>query len=81
MEVNNARYYGDLKRFCDRLSENSFFETHSVFNATDAKRMNDVRWCLTLVITILSTYFNRDTEHEEFGKTVQRRDSRKKKVF
>ena len=46
--------------------ENSFFETHSVFNATDAKRVNDVRWCLTLVMTILSTYFNRDTEHEEF---------------
>jgi uncharacterized protein with ParB-like and HNH nuclease domain len=66
MEVNNARYGGDLKQFCDRLSENSFFETHSTFNATDGKRMNDVRWCLTLVITILSTYFNRDTEHGEY---------------
>ncbi len=66
MEVNNARFDGELKQFCDRLSENSFFVSHTVFNSTDAKRMNDVRWCLTLVITALSTYFNRDSEHEHF---------------
>jgi hypothetical protein len=26
--------------------------------------MNDTRYCLTVVITVISTYFNRDSEHE-----------------
>jgi hypothetical protein len=66
MEVNNARYDGALKRFCDTTSEHDFFERHRVFSAYDAKRMNDVRWTLTLVITMLSTYFNRDSEHQTY---------------
>ena len=66
MEVNNARFDGALKRFCDDLSENPFFVKHQTFNSFDAKRMNDVRWCLTLVITMLSSYFNRDSEHEDY---------------
>lgn len=66
MEVNNARYDGALKHFCDVTSENPFFLEHNVFSAYDAKRMNDVRWTLTLVITMMSTYFNRDSEHEVF---------------
>lgn len=66
MEVNNARFDGELKQFCDRLSEHSFFVEHKIFSAYDAKRMNDVRYCLTLVITVLSTYFNRDSEHENY---------------
>lgn len=64
MEVNNARFDGALKIFCDDWSGAKFFEDHRTFNTYDAKRMNDVRWCLTLVITMLSTYFNRDAEHE-----------------
>ena len=66
MEVNNARFDGALKRFCDDLSEDPFFVKHQTFNSFDAKRMNDVRWCLTLVITMLSSYFNRDSEHEDY---------------
>jgi hypothetical protein len=66
MEVNNARFDGALKRFCDDLSENSFFSDHRTFNSFDVKRMSDVRWCLTLVITMLSTYFNRDVDHEVY---------------
>ena len=66
MEVNNARFDGALKQFCDHLSEHSFFSEHNVFSAYDAKRMNDVRYCLTLVITVISTYFNRDAEHETY---------------
>jgi Protein of unknown function DUF262 len=64
MEVNNARFDGALKIFCDDWSGDEFFDKHRTFNAYDAKRMNDVRWCLTLVITMLSAYFNRDAEHE-----------------
>ncbi|WP_082556344.1 DUF262 domain-containing protein [Aeromicrobium sp. Root472D3] len=66
MEVNNARFDGALKAYCDGLSEHGFFSDHNVFSAYDAKRMNDVRWILTLVATLLSTYFNRDSEHERF---------------
>lgn len=66
MEVNNARFDGALKSFCDGVSEDDFFSSNNVFTAFDAKRMNDVRWTLTLVITLLSTYFNRDSEHEKY---------------
>lgn len=66
MEVNNARFDGELKRAADSLSEDSFFDRHRVFTAVDIRRMNDVRWCLTLIITIISGYFSRDVEHEEY---------------
>lgn len=66
MEVNNARFDGALKQYCDQLSGHAFFEERRTFSAYDVKRMNDVRWTLTLVITLLSTYFNRDSEHEKF---------------
>lgn len=66
MEINNARFDGELKQVCDRLSESDFFIQHQVFSNYDAKRMADVRWVLTLVITMMSSYFNRDTEHEQY---------------
>jgi hypothetical protein len=66
MEVNNARFDGALKLFCDTLSTSDFFDNHRTFNSFDVKRMNDVKWCLTLVITMLSSYFNRDSEHESY---------------
>ncbi|WP_431842953.1 DUF262 domain-containing protein [Calidifontibacter indicus] len=69
MEVNNARFDGALKTFCDETSTLSFFIDHQVFSNYDAKRMSDVRWALTLVISMMSTYFNRDSEHEEFLRT------------
>ena len=66
MEVNNSRFDGELKRFADEVSTRTFFTENSVFSNYDAKRMNDVRWTLTLVITMMSGYFNRDVEHESF---------------
>ena len=64
MEINNAVYNGELKRFCESIAEDEFFETNRVFNATDRRRMGDVAYCLTLVGTMLVGYFNRDSEHE-----------------
>lgn len=64
MEVNNAIYDGALKRFCERLSEDNFFDVHRVFSGSDRKRMGDVSFCLTLVGTMMTGYFNRDSEHE-----------------
>lgn len=65
IEVSNAVYAGALKKFSDAFSVNEFFQKHSVFNATDYKRMGDLRYCLTIVCTLLAGYFNRDDIFEE----------------
>lgn len=64
MEINNAIYEGAMKRFCERVSELSFFDQHRIFLASDRKRMGDVAFCLSLVGTMMLGYFNRDSEHE-----------------
>lgn len=66
MEVNNGRYDGALKNFCEAHTKLEFLEDHKVFSVQDGRRMNDTKWILTLVITLLSTYFNRDSEHQSF---------------
>ena len=66
MEIQNARYGGEFKMFGDRLAQNNFFEEVKLFTANDVRRMNDTRYCLVLAITMLSTYFNRDAELEEY---------------
>ncbi len=66
MEVNNSRFDGDLKRFAEEIAADRFFEDHRVFTGLDGRRMNDVRFCLTLLITMMSGYFNRDDEHEAY---------------
>ncbi len=64
IEVNNAVYAGAMKRFAERLASDPFFERHSVFNALDLKRMGDLRYALTIVISMLSGYFNRDDDFQ-----------------
>jgi hypothetical protein len=66
MEVQNSRFEGELKHFAEDLTEHPFFERHHVFTAGDTKRMHDVRLMLTYAITVVSTYFNRDDQFEEF---------------
>lgn len=65
MEVHNAIYDGAMKRFCEKFSENQFFENHRVFLASDRKRMGDVSYCLSIVATMMNGYFNRDADHED----------------
>ena len=69
IEVNNAIYAGELKQFADRLAADPFFIDNSVFNARDFKRMGDLRYALTLIITLLRGYFNRD---DAFGELLDR---------
>lgn len=64
MEVNNAVYDGAMKSFCEKFSEDPFFDEHRIFLAGDRKRMGDVSFCLSLVGTMMLGYFNRDSEHE-----------------
>ncbi len=66
MEVHNARYDGEIKKFAEELANHSFFKNHNVFNTTEKQRMGDVRLMLTVIITMMSTYFNLDNEFERF---------------
>lgn len=66
MEVQNARFEGEFKKFGERLAEVAFFENNRVFSAADTRRMHDLRFVLTLVATVMSTYFNRDDELDDY---------------
>lgn len=66
MEIQNARFEGEFKRFGEAMAEAPFFEEHRVFSAADTRRMHDLRFVLTLVVTIMSTYFNRDDELDDY---------------
>lgn len=62
IEINNALYNGKIKKYCEKLVENKFFEEYSIFNASDYKRMGDLKFVLTIVSTMIVGYFNRDEE-------------------
>jgi hypothetical protein len=64
MEINNAVYAGKLKKFADKITGLEFFERNSVFRPFDLKRMGDLRFALSIVITMMTGYFNRDDELE-----------------
>lgn len=66
MEINNARFDGAIKQFADKVAENEFFEKNKVFTSTDIKRMGDTRFTLSIIITLISNYFNRDKELESY---------------
>jgi hypothetical protein len=66
MEIHNARFDGAFKKAAEDLSDADFFSNHKAFSGTEIKRMQDVRFCLTLLITAMSTYFNRDEYLEPY---------------
>lgn len=66
MERFNAVYLGRFKRFSERLAEHPFFREHRLFSANDVRRMKDISYVASLGATLLSSYFNRDDEVEEF---------------
>ncbi|HDR9266928.1 DUF262 domain-containing protein [Burkholderia vietnamiensis] len=66
MEINNARYDGALKRFAQRIADHEFFEFHRVFSSSDVRRMQDLRFVLELIATMLGSYSNGDNELEEY---------------
>lgn len=68
-EKLNAVYSGRLKEFCLKLAESRFFERRRVFSPGDRRRMQDLSFTLTLVISSLSGYFHRDDEHEHYLET------------
>lgn len=66
MEMQNARYDGALKNFAQHVAGLPFFQEHKVFSSTNIRRMHDVVFTLSIIITMISTYFHRDTELESF---------------
>lgn len=66
MEIHNARFAGEFKKFAESVSQNPFFDKHRIFSANEIRRMSDVGFSVTLIITIMSTYFNRDDEFESY---------------
>lgn len=66
MEIHNARFDGAFKHFGEDLTQHLFFDENRVFKTNDIRRMGDLVFCLTTVITIMTTYFNRDDELEPF---------------
>jgi hypothetical protein len=66
MEVHNARFDGAMKHFGEELTEHPFFEENRVFKTNDIRRMGDLLFCLTMAITMMTTYFNRDDEVGDF---------------
>ncbi|MFJ9380651.1 DUF262 domain-containing protein [Streptomyces sp. NPDC101455] len=66
MEVNNARFDGALKKTAESMSGWKVFEDHRVFTTVDIRRMVDVRWCLDVIITVISGYFSRSDAHEDY---------------
>ena len=66
MERMNALYSGAYIQFCERLSTNPFFEKHDIFSTADWRRMRDLDFCVILVTTLLSTYYDRDKMNREY---------------
>jgi hypothetical protein len=66
VEIKNARYAGAFKKFCEQVAGRAEFKAWKIFKLSDVKRMQDLRYCLVLVATLLSTYFNRDDGIEDY---------------
>ena len=66
MEIDNSRFDGEFKVTAERIAEDEFFASHRVFSANQVRRMEDTRFVLAYMITIMSTYFNRDAEIESY---------------
>ena len=56
---------GNLRSGRD-LSKNDFFNRQRIFSANEIRRMGDILFVLRLMVTVMSTYFNRDDEIEEY---------------
>lgn len=81
IEVNNARYRGELKELAEALSNHEIFSRHRIFNALDYRRMGDLKFALTIVITVMGGYFNRDDDFEKYLETYNEVFRRKSELY
>lgn len=66
MEIHNARFDGAFKQLGDELAAESFFESNRFFTAQEIRRMNDTKFCLSIVATAMAGYFNREDVIEKY---------------
>jgi hypothetical protein len=66
MELANARFDGAIKKAAESLADVDFYSEHSIFSAADIRRMVDVSFQLSLLITLEQGYFNDNDEHESY---------------
>lgn len=66
MEVDNARYNGPLKKCAEWMAKRDFFANHGTFSLRETRRMRDVVYSVTIIISMLATYFHRDDAISEF---------------
>lgn len=66
MEIHNARYRGPLMQVADKISTDEFFSKHRSFSSQEMRRKRDVVYALTILISMMSTYFHRDDEIETY---------------
>jgi len=69
MERFNAVYLGLYKKFAETLAENNHIKEWGIFSSTDVRRMKDVSYIASLIATMMSTYFHRDDEIENYLET------------
>jgi uncharacterized protein with ParB-like and HNH nuclease domain len=81
MEIHNARYDGEFKQFGENLAQDEFFDNHRIFTSNEIRRMEDVKFTLTFIIMILSTYFNRDVELEAYLERYNEKFEGKEKLY
>lgn len=65
IEINNAIFAGKLKQYAESLASAHIFIENNVFSANDFKRMNDLRFSLGIIITMLNGYSHRDDMFED----------------
>ncbi len=66
MEINNARYNGALKLVADKIAADVLFNKHRTFSTREVQRMRNTVYALTIIISMISTYFHRDDEIENY---------------
>lgn len=69
MEINNAIYQGPFRQFAQAMAEHQFLADHRMFTIRETRRMLDVSYLVTVLISMMRSYPNREDEHEEFLST------------
>ena len=66
MERFNAVYLGEYKKFSELIANDPFFLDNKIFSPNDIRRMKDVVYVASLLATMMSDYFHRDDEIEDY---------------
>jgi hypothetical protein len=65
MENLYAQYDGPFRQFCEWVADHSFFSDRKIFTETDKRRMFDLSFAITLVISVVQGYPNGDKNEDK----------------